>query len=259
MKFTTKKIINVFRFDDKKEQVNIFERIKELEYECMLMQRYINSENKEINAELLDSFSALSIKVRNLNECSDITDDECKSLYKESLSIHNQLSILSKPANPVSIKYTEYSKGLFLVRNKIVNYLMILTVFSLVLFVVFTIFLSKDKAFSSILLIVSASGLGSGFYTLTTVRKYIINRTYNPRYTPTYIIRFILGITSGTILALFLKDTFVENGYSFSVELLALIGGFSADAVTAILQRIADTLITIVKGPDSFKANDKKE
>ena len=103
-------------------------------------------------------------------------------------------------------------------------------------------------------LIFSASGLGAGFYTLITVRKYLINRTYDPRYNPTYFIRFIIGITAGTILALVFRDDLISNknlDFNYSVEMLALVGGFAADAVTIILKRTSEILITAFKGADN--------
>lgn len=250
MSTAKEKIKKIFRGDSKTEEVDVFERIKELEYECMLMQRYITNENREVDKELIKNFSLLSIEIRKLNNKEQLSADECTDLYSKVLEIHNQFSVLTKPGNPVSIKFTEYSKGIFLARNRIVNYMIGLTILFLILYILFKVTLNKDSNLANLLFVFSASGLGAGFYTLTTVRRYIINRTFNPRYIPTYIIRFVLGITAGIILALFLKDVMNSDEYNFSVELLALVGGFSADAVSIILQRIADVLITIFKGSE---------
>ncbi len=248
MSTAKEKIKKIFRGDSKAEEVDVFERIKELEYECMLMQRYITNENREVDKDLIKNFSLLSIEIRKLNNKEQLSADECSDLYNKVLEIHNEFSVLTKPANPVSIKFTEYSKGIFLARNRIVNYMIGLTIFFLILYILFKVTLNEESNLASLLFVFSASGLGAGFYTLTTVRRYIITRTFNPRYIPTYIIRFVLGVTAGIILALFLKDVMNSEEYNFSVELLALVGGFSADAVSIILQRIADVLITIFKG-----------
>lgn len=103
---------------------------------------------------------------------------------------------------------------------------------------------------------VFAAMLGAAFYTLYTANSYIVQRTFDRRYTTHYIVRFVLGVVAGVILANFggyvLTGTLTGNaeapGIVLAQTLLALIGGYSADAVNAIFTRVAETLTTMVRG-----------
>jgi len=45
------------------------------------------------------------------------------------------------------------------------------------------------------------AGLGAAFYTLFTAHEYVRKRTFDPRYNSVYLIRFVLGVIAGLILA----------------------------------------------------------
>jgi hypothetical protein len=170
-------------------------------------------------------------------------------MWQEKLAlahdVYNKLSMMTKPANAVSIKYTEFTSGFRLQNNPVVNTLIFLTFCFLVIYIVLNIVEFENKNVKESLLVITASALGAGFYTLLTVRTYLIDRTYNPRYNPTYLIRFFLGITAGSILAFVLPD-FFDNQYS--IQVLAVVGGFSADAVGIMLTRISEVLIAAFQG-----------
>ncbi|CAG1005870.1 hypothetical protein PHYC_03270 [Phycisphaerales bacterium] len=110
-----------------------------------------------------------------------------------------------------------------------------------------------------------AAMLGAAFYTLYTANRYIVERTFDRAYTTHYIVRFVLGIVAGVILANFgdylLTDRTAgganaakpggppsEAAVTLTQSVLALIGGYSADAVNAIFTRVAETLTTLVRG-----------
>ena len=99
-----------------------------------------------------------------------------------------------------------------------------------------------------------AALIGSAFYGLLKAYGYLRKRTFDPDYILTYVIRLFLGIISGIILAMFgselLKgtDTFSRLGPG----ILALLGGYSAEAVRQVLDRAVEVSITVVQGRDSF-------
>jgi len=239
-------------FKSSEEYKSLYTKIKELELECGLMFRYISSIGKEIPLNLFDDLSKLStftnkFKTENDFDKLKLSDELKQAMCKLALNVHNQLSILCKPANAVSIRYTEYKRGFILRNNPVVNILLALTILSLAAYITFKVipaFLSTDGMNS--LIIISASGLGAGFYTLLTVRSYLIKRSYNPRYNPSYLIRFFLGIAAGVILAFMFEEYFKD--LKFSIEILAVVGGFAADAVGVILKRISEILIAAFKG-----------
>lgn len=91
---------------------------------------------------------------------------------------------------------------------------------------------------------VLAAMAGAAFYSLFTAYSYIANRTFEPKYNNVYLARFVLGILSGSLLATIPLDVLG----SYSPTVLAVVGGYSAEAVNQILMRISEMLVTLVKG-----------
>jgi hypothetical protein len=120
---------------------------------------------------------------------------------------------------------------------------------------------------SDLLQIVGGAGPGSSFYALHTASGYIKSGTFDPKYDNTYLMRFSLGLLSGLILAYFLKDflninTASSNGPSLAkigVSALVLVGGYAAEAVAQILDRVSDTLVALVSGSDKDKIDAAKQ
>lgn len=108
------------------------------------------------------------------------------------------------------------------------------------------------KTEMDIFMILAAASLGSAFYGLYTAHKYIVTCTFDPKYHQVYLIRYVLGLTSGTILGFFGKDLNLHlngaNTQQLGAAVLALVGGYAAEAVSQILQRFAETLVTVVRG-----------
>ena len=171
------------------------------------------------------------------------------------LDAHARLSALVTPANPESIRASS------LKNNKT---LLAIALFGFVSFVAFVLplLISLDMV-GDIALLLGASGLGSTFYSLYTATKYLRERTFDPKYNQVYAIRFALGIFAGFILGHFgpqLLDAAEQDPQkSIGPPLLALVGGFSAEAVAQILQRVADTLVTMVRGSGKERAEAEAE
>ena len=111
------------------------------------------------------------------------------------------------------------------------------------------------------LVIVCLAALGSCFYALFEVYRYISNNSYDPKYDSIYWIRFFLGIVSGIILAQFIfvspeilspdRPTTSNNtlvGFITYKPLLAFLGGFSARAVHKILNALIESIETFISG-----------
>jgi len=72
----------------------------------------------------------------------------------------------------------------------------------------------------------------------------------------------VTGIVAGVILAYFLKDWLLANSPNSSLKNLStcsigILGGFSAEAVEELLQRVKDVLLSLVRGDNSAQIQAK--
>jgi hypothetical protein len=106
-----------------------------------------------------------------------------------------------------------------------------------------------------------AGALGSAFYSAFEASKYIVTRTYDSRYAGVYVFRFFLGIAAGMILANFGAALLRARPEAapLGAATLALVGGYSADAVNRILLRVSETLSSFVRGSDEATVKAKDE
>ncbi|KVN36676.1 hypothetical protein WJ63_34425 [Burkholderia pyrrocinia] len=116
-------------------------------------------------------------------------------------------------------------------------------------------FLQSDGAqlLWNTLFLLCCAGLGASFATLFQAHRYIAASTYDPKYDASYGARLILGVIAGLILVEMLPAQLFAQGsmQSFGRPALAMLGGFSATAVHRVLQRLVDTLETLVQGDRS--------
>jgi hypothetical protein len=108
----------------------------------------------------------------------------------------------------------------------------------------------------------AGAGLGASFYVLLKTQPYLINRSYDPRYNASYISRFITGVIGGVILASAIGPTLADRlgsgpGTTLTPGILAILGGYAAEAVEQILQRLVDVLLAIVRGDGSIQVRAK--
>ncbi|KWN09430.1 hypothetical protein WM21_26845 [Burkholderia ubonensis] len=103
------------------------------------------------------------------------------------------------------------------------------------------------------LFLLCCAGLGASFATLFQAHRYVAASTYDPKYDASYGARLILGVIAGLILVEMLPSQLFAQGtmQSFGRPALAMLGGFSATAVHRVLQRLVDTLETLVQGDRS--------
>lgn len=216
-----------------------------------------NELKSEINAMLsfaLNNGLTLNTDINALLESTKLND---------LLTVHGLLSKNVLPATPKSIQYlniinkegvqeTSYNK-LPLVRN-----LIFLSLFFLIAFI--TTALSPDVSDKSLekgimendgislllnlVFLCSISGLGVSFYLLKSVSTAIQKGTLVPEDAIYYTALIFLGVIAGIILSEIISLYTASNGVNlFNKSILALIGGFSSDAIFSILQ----SLITKVK------------
>jgi hypothetical protein len=98
-----------------------------------------------------------------------------------------------------------------------------------------------------------AAMLGAAFYGMLTAYDYIKNRSFDPGYYVVYVVRFVVGVVAGVILANLGANVFQGNEIldKLGPGIVALLGGYSAEAVRQILDRLVEVLITVVKGQET--------
>jgi len=105
------------------------------------------------------------------------------------------------------------------------------------------------------------AGLGASFYILLSTQPYLTNRSFDPKYNAIYACRFITGLIGGIILSVALGPVIarqIEGGpFPITPGILAILGGYAAEAVQQILQRLVEVLVTAVRGDGSTQAQAK--
>jgi hypothetical protein len=105
------------------------------------------------------------------------------------------------------------------------------------------------------------AGLGAAFYVLLSTQPYLTNRSFDPKYNAIYASRFIIGLIAGIILATALRpvvSSHLEGGkFPITPGILAILGGYAAEAVQQILQRLVEVMLTAVRGDGSAQAQAK--
>lgn len=98
-----------------------------------------------------------------------------------------------------------------------------------------------------------AAMMGAAFSGLLTVYDYLKNRCFNPDYMIVYFIRFFLGLLAGMVVGN-VGSNLIQGNQTISElgpGIIALLGGYSAEAVRQILDRLVEVLVTAVKGKDT--------
>ncbi|WP_435262503.1 hypothetical protein [Tenacibaculum sp. nBUS_03] len=226
--------------------------------------KVISELNKEVNNMLsyaIYNGIIINTQINNLIQNSSVDD---------LINAHNLLSKNIAPATPKSIDFTkklrssENGKSIFnklpLVRN-----LILLAVVFLFLFIVTGLSpnvnnhslnegIMNNNGISLLLnlaFLSSISGLGVLFFLLKKVSDSIKNTTLVAEESISYIAQIILGIIAGLIMSEIISfySNDPKNIDLFSKSILALIGGFSSDAIFSVLQGIIDRIKSIFTSP----------
>ncbi|HEU4455011.1 MAG TPA: hypothetical protein VFR81_18250 [Longimicrobium sp.] len=99
----------------------------------------------------------------------------------------------------------------------------------------------------------SAAGIGASFTMLFQVNEYIVRSNYDPKYEPSYWIKFFLGVMAGFILVTLLpipEPTGAESSGTLHLAkpTIAMLGGYSASAVYRILTRLVEAIESLFRG-----------
>lgn len=182
---------------------------------------------------------------------------------RQLAQVHEQLSGIVAPAKPKTILLmaTENKRHpilRLLGPVPLIRGLMVLAVLSLVLLLLISISSQVDgnvnwaeqsglKLLLNELFIVSAAAIGASFSALFVAHKYISKGTFDPKYDYSYWIRFVLGLISSTILALLIpvQDDTLRVA---AKPTLAMLGGFSVTVVYRLLNRMVETVETLIYG-----------
>lgn len=184
---------------------------------------------------------------------------------------HDTLAQRVAPASPrtILLLHAEQRRShwlKFLGPVGLVRQMMLLAILCLVLFVVFS--LSEDVnvqggyIYSSdggmpllinLLFFLASAGMGASFAALYTANRYITQGTFDPAYYSSYWIRFLLGLIAGLVMSVVVSDKALQGGGHLLTEgivrpLLAILGGFSADLVYTLLNRLVETLKSLFEG-----------
>ena len=249
--------------------------------ECQAMAKFALSGGLNVpgkTVQLLESFEVeIALKKGGQIKAGDsqmaqppppLPDPPGKTL-KHLAQIHEHLARIVAPASPRTILLIEQEseqKGFlhFFGPVALVRRLMFIALLSLVALFAFsysTLVDGKPASYSLVdgsgmklllneLFLLSAAGIGASFAALFQVSRYIKDFTFDPTHESSYWVRFVLGLVAGTILALLIpiedSDTLSMNG--LGKPLLALLGGFSANLVYRILNRLIGAVESLVSG-----------
>jgi hypothetical protein len=172
------------------------------------------------------------------------------------LQAHAILAHIIVPATPISLDATEPTSGWLgsLRRPPLIQWMIVIAVLSAAGFVLTCTVFPEANLNSAF-----AASLGAVFYVLFTAHSYVKDRTFDPRYNSHYVIRYVLGVLAGLILAFVLKNVKVGQNIepTYSQSLIAMMGGFCTEAVNQILQRVVEILVAAVRGDgaDAAKAH----
>ncbi len=223
--------------------------------ECVAMARYALASGMPVTPSVADSIDSAAA---NLDEPATLA---------QLVKAHGQLSRLVAPATPRALLAMGAEHGgnrmAWLGAVGLVQRMMFAAVASVVIFFSLSatpwtsghVRISYENStglemLANQLFWMSAAGIGASFAMLMQVNGYIVRRTYDPKYEPTYWIKFILGVMAGYILVALIPIGGGESsGGSASLTLptLAMLGGFSASAVYRILAKLVETLEAVFR------------
>ena len=231
--------------EERREKSKYGKRVERLVDEIQVMLSYATSAGKEIRDGLSNSIDDL-LSRPDVDPWADERPHRSPlDSLNLALQVHKQLSAIVRPATPESIRASEPKFMGLPGNNPVFIFLAVAAILSFVLLLVGAV--TKYTGLRDELTVLASAGLGASFYGLYTAARYIQRRTFQPVYNQTYITRFFLGLIAGYILAQ-LPVGGSTDGVGLEQQGLALVGGFSAEAVAQILRRFADTLVAAVRG-----------
>ena len=227
--------------------------------------------------------NGLAVDAGAVNSLHKLLENKEELTSKEGIkslaSIHQSFAKTVYPATPRSITLLAHEQAnqslfYFLGPVPLIRRLSTIAILFLVLLIVTSLqkdvnvdniqlgLLNSDNSvlFLNQLYLLSAAGLGASFSALFLANNFIAKATYDPRYNSSYWSSIILGIIAGIILVELLPTSLFDEGAmrNFGKPSLAMLGGFSSKVVYRILQRLVDSLETLVKGNNAPEMEHQK-
>ncbi len=237
---------------------------------------------KEVPGISQDVISELSNEINNMLSFAVYNgltvNTEVNSLIQNSsiddlINAHNLLCKNVFPATPKSIEYTKklYEKSTKkTIFNKIplLRNLFLMSLFFLAAFIATGTTDEVSNAslkngimnsngwplFFNLSYLASVAGLGVLFYLLKEVSTSLKKGTLVPEDSIAYMSQILLGIMAGLIMSEILAPYIIDPNSDvsmFNKSVLALIGGFSSDAIFSILQGMINKIKSIFIVPNS--------
>lgn len=102
----------------------------------------------------------------------------------------------------------------------------------------------------------ASAGVGASFAILFQINESITNGTFDPDEAPAYWIKTFLGVVAGFILVAMVPTDGIDSAQArvLAKPTIALLGGFSAQAVYRILNRLVETLEDLFSGGQKEQA-----
>ena len=162
-----------------------------------------------------------------------------------AMKVHAQLAELIEPVTPDTIQSSQ------LRNNKVLLFIAAVGGLGFIALVASSFY----SEIGEILIRLSGAILGSTLYAFWTARLYLRDSKFSSRYSQDYVVRFGIGIVAGFILGSIISESslpeeepFQKAAQLFGPFTLAIVGGYSAEAVIQILNRIAEVLVTTIRG-----------
>ncbi|MCF2910741.1 hypothetical protein L1285_20755 [Pseudoalteromonas sp. DL2-H2.2] len=197
--------------------------------------------------------------------------------------VHNRLAELVSPAKPETIwlMAEESHKGswlLFLGRVKLIRKMMLVAITSLIALIALSLssYINNENMVASMFdmegtrllyvqaILLAAAAIGASFSALFKANTYVTAGCYDPKYESSYWVRFVVGLIAGIILTQLIPidlqavaDATAAQNRSSEVSqaalriTMALVGGFSANLVYKILDRVVETVQSFIAPPTS--------
>lgn len=234
--------------------------------ECEEMAEYAFASGLRVPARVMQTVEA-AVQASRESEGGDAPYDATGQEIARLTAAHEQLAKVVAPATPRALVVLanhrdDGSMIGFLGPVPFVRRMMVAAVVSLVAFVGLPMIKHVNgeaviadgvgglALLGNMMFLLSAAGLGASFAALFQSSSYISNRTWDPQHEITYWIKFIVGLMAGLMLCLLVPLKFGNDGAAaiYDKPLLALLGGFSASAVYRILDRLVETVESLVRG-----------
>ena len=237
--------------------------VTQLHYEADVMVRHALSLGLQLAPDTVACHEAL----RNI-------DDKDPAKVRQLTRLHAQLAQAVAPATPRSLRFLQKeaeSGGFwsFLGPIRLVRRLIGVAICSVIALFALSLSPQVDGQagnFSLLnnsgldlllneLFLLSAASLGVSFANLYQAQIYLRDCTFDPRFESSYWVRYVLGLMSGTILAFLVPidhwlegSKAVENLHGMGKPTLALLGGFSTQAIYRILFQMVNAVESLVRG-----------